>query len=336
MTAFGTMPDGRPVERITLSGGGLTAQVLTYGAVLQDLRLDGHNAPLVLGFPDFPPYLDRSPYFGATAGRCANRIRDGHLSLDGQDYQLDTNFLGKHCLHGGAGGFGKQLWRLASQQGDSLVLALHSPDGDMGFPGSLDAELKLSLLDGGVLDIVMTATCSAPTLCNLAHHSYFILDDSGSVQDHLLQVDARHYLPVDDELIPTGERATVEGTRFDFRQSKPVGQTPSGQPELLDHNFCLSQDRHTLRKVARLVSPKSGVAMDLRTTEPGLQVYDGAKVNVDTPGLAGQPMRAHAGIALEPQIWPDANHHPTFAQAILRPGQVYHQQSQYIFSKDKP
>lgn len=335
MTAFGTLADGSPVERFSLTGGGLSAQVLTYGAVLQDLRLDGHPAPLVLGFPEFAPYLDRSPYFGATAGRCANRIRDGHLSLEGQSYQLNTNFMGKHCLHGGAASFGKRLWQLAEQEAQRLILRLHSPDGDMGFPGALDAELQFSLLDGGVLDIVMTATCKAPTLCNLAHHSYFVLDDSGSVQDHLLQVDAEHYLPVDGELIPTGAQAPVAGTRYDFRSPASVGQAPAGTPELLDHNFCLAQDRQALRKVARLTSRRSGVSMELRTTEPGLQVYDGAKVNIDTPGLAGQPMRAHAGIALEPQIWPDANHHPSFAQAVLRPGEVYRQHSQFIFTKDE-
>lgn len=329
MTSFGHLPNGEPVERLAIAGGGLRGHVLTYGAVLQDLYLAGHEAPLVLGFDDLPNYLNHSPYFGATAGRCANRVRDGHLELDGQSYQLDTNFMGKHCLHGGAAGMGKKLWRLEHHDANAVELSHISPDGDMGFPGALHARLRLSLLEGGVLDIVMEATTSAPTLCNLAHHSYFVLDDSGSVAGHQLQIAADRFTPVDEELIPTGELAPVEGSRFDFRQPAPVSQ---GQP-LLDHNFCLSDQRENLRPVAWLSSAKSGVHMELRTTEPGVQVYDGAKVDIDLPGLDGRPMAAHAGLAMEPQIWPDANHHPHFPQAVLRPGQTYRQHTQYIFSR---
>ena len=152
---FGEMPDGTPVERVTIRGGGLTANVLCYGAVIQDLRLDGHDAPLVLGFETFAPYLTHSPYFGATAGRCANRIRDGHLELDGVTYQLDRNFLGKHLLHGGAKGIGKRLWRVEAVGDDRVTLAITSDDGDMGFPGRLDAQVTFALLPGGVFDIRM-------------------------------------------------------------------------------------------------------------------------------------------------------------------------------------
>jgi aldose 1-epimerase len=328
MTRFGEMPDGTPVERVTIRGGGLTAKVLSYGAVIQDLRLDGHEAPLVLGFDTFAPYLTHSPYFGATAGRCANRIRDGHLELDGVTYQLDRNFLGKHLLHGGAKGVGKRLWRVAETGPDRVTLAITQDDGDMGFPGRLDASVTFALLDRGVLDIRMAAETDAPTLCNLAHHSYFTLGGA-TISDHRLRVDAETYLPVDDELIPTGEERAVAGTRFDFRTPAPVGQAHP-----VDHNFCLSRERRPLRPVARLENPATGLAMDLHTTEPGLQVYDGAKINIDLPGLTGQPMRAHAGIALEPQIWPDANHHAGFPQAVLRPGEHYAQQTQYIFTRD--
>jgi aldose 1-epimerase len=174
----------------------------------------------------------------------------------------------------------------------------------------------------------MQAETDAPTLCNLAHHSYFNLGGE-TISDHLLKVDAESYLPVDDELIPTGEERPVAGTRFDFRTSAPVRQAHP-----VDHNFCLSRERRPLRSVAWLENPATGVGLELRTTESGLQVYDGAKINVDLPGLTGQSMRAHAGIALEPQVWPDANHHPGFPQAVLRPGERYAQQTQYIFSKD--
>ncbi len=323
------MPDGTPVETVTVSGGGLEARVLSYGAVLQDLRLEGHDAPLVLGFNEFAPYLTHSPNFGVTAGRCANRIRDGHLELDGRTYQLDRNFLGKHMLHGGAKGIGKRLWRIEEVGEDHASLAIRAQDGEMGFPGNLDIEVHFALLSGGVLDITMCATTDSPTLCNLAHHSYFNLRGAGAVSDHLLQIESETFLPADDELIPTGTQRAVAGTGFDFRTPAPIARAHP-----VDHNFCLSSDREPLRSVARLRSPGSGVAMELRTTEPGLQVYDGARIDIDLPGLCGQPMRAFEGIALEPQIWPDANHHQGFAQAILRPGNTYHQHTQFIFSKE--
>ena len=253
MSDFGRMPDGTPVERVTLRGGGLTAHVLTYGAVVQDLRLDGHDAPLVLGFDSFAPYLTRSPYFGATAGRCANRIRDGHLEMDGKTYQLDRNFLGKHTLHGGAASIGKRLWRMDKTAEDRVRLAITMDDGEMGFPGRVEARVHFALLAGGVFDIVMEAEADAPTLCNLAHHSYFALDGSGTISDHLLRIDAETYLPVDDELIPTGDVRPVDGTGFDFRAPRPVSQAHP-----IDHNFCLSKARTALRPVARLESPAFG------------------------------------------------------------------------------
>ncbi len=328
MTRFGEMPDGTPVERVTLRGGGLTANVLSYGAVLQDLRLEGCDAPLVLGFDSFAPYLTHSPYFGATAGRCANRIRDGHLELDGQTWQLDRNFLGKHMLHGGSAGMGKRVWRIEAVAADSVTLAITLEDGEMGFPGRLEARVTFALLARGVFDIRMEAETDAPTLCNLAHHSYFALG-AETISDHLLEVDAESYLPVDADLIPTGEIRPVAGTGFDFRKPAPIRQAHP-----VDHNFCLAAARRRLTRVARLENPGNGLAMELRTTEPGLQVYDGSKIDIDLPGLAGQPMRRHAGIALEPQTWPDANHHDNFPGAVLRPGERYRQHTQYIFSKD--
>ncbi|MBD3679650.1 MAG: galactose mutarotase [Rhodobacteraceae bacterium] len=326
---FGTLPDGQSVERLTLTGGGLTARILTYGAVLQDLRLEGHDAPLVLGFDEFAPYLTHSPFFGATAGRCANRIRDGHLELDGTTYQLDRNFIDKHTLHGGRESMGKRLWRVEASGPDRATLAITLPDGDMGFPGTLDARLTFALLDGGVLDIVMEAETDAPTLCNLAHHSYFTLDTGDTISDHRLWIDSEGYLPVDDELIPTGEVRPVAGTPFDFRAPAPVSQVHP-----VDHNFCLSDQRRSLCKVATLSSPASGVSMDCLTTEPGLQLYDSARMAIDLPGLDGQRLGNFAGLAMEPQVWPDANHHAHFPQAILRPGETYRQHTQFVFSKD--
>ena len=222
MEQFGTMPDGTPVCRIRLQSDKLQANFLTYGAVLQDLRLDGHPDPLVLGFPNFAPYLTHSPYFGAIAGRCANRIRDGHLEIDGKTHQLDRNFLGKHALHGGACGTGKKVWQVEHATSNSVTFTIALADGEMGFPGALDAKVVYSLGPDATLDVKMEATTDAPTLCNLAHHSYFTLDGTGSTANHLLKIDAENYLPVDEELIPTGEIRSVADTRFDFRLPRPV------------------------------------------------------------------------------------------------------------------
>ena len=327
---FGAMPDGRDVERIRLTGGGLTAHFLTYGAVLQDLRLEGHDAPLVLGFKEFAPYLTHSPYFGAIAGRCANRIRDGHLELDGKTYQLDRNFLGKHHLHGGAASLGKRLWRIEAQSASCLSLQIELADGEMGYPGNMQVRARFELLPGGVLDIRLEATADATTLCNLAHHSYFNLDGSDSIAGHELRVAAQAYLPVDEELIPSGEQRSVAGTAFDFTQGTALG--PVIRSQRIDHNFCLRSSRGSLQPAAWLRGGKNGVMMECRTTEPGLQIYDGAKISIDLPGLTGRAMGANAGLAMEPQVWPDANHHGGFPQAILRAGDIYLQQTQYDFS----
>ena len=327
--AFGTMPDGGAVERLTIAGGGLQARILNWGAVLQDLRLDGHDAPLVLGFPRFEPYPEISPHFGAVAGRCANRVRGGPLELDGRGFELDRNFLGRHCLHGGALGTGKLPWRIEEHGDDRAVLGISLPDGHMGFPGKFEARVAYAAAPGGTLDIRMQASANAATLCSLAHHSYFNLDGAETIDEHLLSVEAPSYLPVDDELIPTGEIRPVAQTRFDFRSPARVAQA---RP--VDHNYCLSRERVPIRPVARLTSPASGVTMECRTTEPGLQVYDGAKIDIDEPGLAGRAMRAHAGIALEPQGWPDAIHHAAFPQSVLRPGEIYRQHTQYVFRRE--
>ena len=331
MDLFGKMPDGTDVHRVQLSGNGLTANILTYGAVVEDLRLDGHDAPLVLGFEDFDSYLKYSPYFGATAGRYANRVRDGHLEIDGQAFQLDQNFIGNHCLHGGAIGVGKRVWTVDQQASDSVALSIVLADGEMGFPGEMKAQVIYSLLPEGTLDIKFSATTDKPTLCNFAHHSYFNLDGVSSILDHTLQVHASHYTPVDDELIPTGKVMDVEGTGFDFRKPKKVEY--GGQDGILDHNFCVSSNREDMRPVAKLVSTSSGVSMQVNTTEPGLEVYDGAKVDIPVPGLGGVKMKEHAGIALEPQIWPDSPHHQHFPQAILRPGEQNSLHTQYAFEK---
>ena len=329
---FGHLSDGTAIEAVRLSNGGLSARLLGWGAVLQELRLEGHEHSLVLGLPDLDAYLAHSKYFGATAGRCANRIAGGRATIDGREHRLDRNFLGKHTLHGGSEGTGRLPWRIAAHDERSARLEIELADGHMGFPGRLAASALFTLTDDGALDIVYRAETDRPTLCNLAHHSYFVLDDSGDVLDHELQVRAERYLPVDDELIPTGEIAPVEGTAFDFRRPRALRDGRDGRPTL-DHNFCLSPARSVRRAVARLSSPRSGIELEVSTTEPGLQVYDGALLDVPVAGLDGRRIGPCAGIALEPQVWPDSPHHPDFPQASLAPGETYRQHTRYAFRR---
>ncbi|TFL19941.1 aldose epimerase family protein [Jannaschia formosa] len=311
----------------TISGHGLTATFIGLGAVLHDLRLDGHAPPLVLGLADTAHYPEHSNYMGATAGRYANRIGGARFVLDGTEYQLDPNFLGRHHLHGGSAGIGKREWEVTEHGVDRIAFAIDLADGEMGYPGAMRVEAVYACAPDATLRVDYRATAEAPTLCNLAHHSYWCLDDGPTVADHVLTVAADRYTPVDEDLIPTGV-APVEGTGFDFRQGRALAQ-----PGLLDHNLCLSDGRTALRDVAWLRSARSGLTMTLATTEPGLQVYDGGKLNTQVPGLEGRTYRAHAGVALEPQFWPDSPNRPDFPDAVLRPGETYHQTTTYRFAK---
>ena len=323
---------GAPVERVTLSAHGLTARVMTWGAVLQDLRLDPHPHPLVLGFDRFDLYPERSPSFGAIVGRVANRIAGGQAEIGGRAYRFDRNFLGRHTLHGGSDGSGRRLWRIAEAGADFVTLAIALPDGHMGFPGNLEARASYRILPGPALSIEIGATADAETVCNFAHHSYWNLDGTASALDHLLRIDAADYLATDDELIPT-DVLPVAGSPFDFRAARPLG----GEGALHDLNFCLSDAAQALRQVAALTGPRSGLTMAIETTEPGLQLYDGANIPAkagDAPGLGGTPYGAFAGIALEPQRWPDAPNRAWAPQVRLVPGQEYRQHSVFRFGME--
>ena len=327
ITDFGRLPDGQTVQRISISGGGLTAHILTYGATVQDLRLDGVAYPLVLGSPTLLPYLTDFRYFGAIVGRFANRIAGGQFDLDGQTYALNCNDGGVQTLHGGALGAGQLVWTLGAVTPQSVTLTLDMADGHMGFPGNMSVQATYALPGDGALRVEIKARTDAATPCSFAHHGYFNLDAAGSVLDHQLQIDADHYLPVDVGLIPTGQVADVSNTPFDFRAGRLIGTHG------FDHNMCLSQTRQVLRNVAHLRGT-SGVALTVSTTEPGLQVYDGQKIPArGLEGLEGRRYGPHGGLALETQIWPDAPNQPEFPNGILRPGEVSTQSTTYRFTR---
>lgn len=319
---FGTRPDGEAVQQVKITSGALTASILTHGATLQDLRLEGVAHPLVLGSERFEDYLGPMTYFGATVGRYANRIAEGRFSLDGKSYQLDLNEAGRTCLHGGGNGIGVRNWTLEASTPDSATFALLLADGDMGFPGRCAISVTYRVT-GTALEITMEATPSAPCPISLAHHSYFCLDGAGDVAGQTLQIAAEHYLPVDDRLIPSGEIAPVAETPFDFRTPREIGTHG------YDHNFCLDGDAPAARLTGR-----DGLVLEVETDAPGLQVYNAAHLPAEgLPGLDGLAYGPRAGLAMETQEWPDAPNHEDFPDPVIRPGEVYRNHTIYRFTQ---
>lgn len=337
--------DGAPVHEVILrSETGAEAKVIAWGAVVRDLVVpvgrDGTQR-VVLGLNTLEDYIQHSPYLGAIAGRFANRIAGGRFQLGGRARQLSLNQDGKHSLHGGVRGFSKRPWQLAAVDASSVALTLLSPDGDEGYPGNLMVSCIYRLV-GSTLRVELSATADTETPINLCHHSYFNLDGSPSILDHTLQLAADFYTPTDPDLIPTGEVRAVAGTPYDFREPRPVrlADEAAGRPFRYDTNFVLRRDRLALSGIdgrplapaATFASERSGVAMEVWTTEPGVQVYDGWMTDVPVPGLDGVLYGANAGLCAEPQRFPDSPNRPHFPNAILRPGEVYRQVTEYRFT----
>ncbi len=335
MDIFSHMPDGEPVGAVEIAGGGLKARILSYGSLLHDLRLKGHDAPLVLGYGDLKDHFPPSPYLGANCGRSINRIRNGALTIDGKSYQLDRNYLEKHNLHGGVNGISARNWKFVAVSKDEAVLEVRCPDGNMGFPGNLDVRATYRLTGKGVLSVTLEAVADAPTVCNLSHHSYFNLQDGGraSILDHELQINAAAYLPVDGELIPDGRVLPVAGTEFDFRQMRPIRHVAAGKQTAYDLNYCVGAARGPLRHVASARSEASGVSMQCWSGEPGVQLYAGGGMARPALSQEGFAYEAFAGFCLEAQVWPGFAEYAYFPQAILHPGETSIQVTEYRFSR---
>lgn len=339
---LGHLPDGRAVEHYTLRNrSGLCAQIMTYGATLTALRTPDRNGDfenIVLGFDALAPYLAGTPYFGATIGRYANRIAGARFSVDGREYRLAAND-GANSLHGGATGFDKALWA-ARALSDGVAFVLQSPDGDEGYPGELAVEVVYRLSDEDVLSIEYRAKTTKPTPVNLTHHSYFNLSGAAlrDITDHELFIDADRFTPVDDNLIPTGELATVADTPFDFRSARRIGAGIDAAHEQLrlaggyDHNFALNKPApNALNRAAIVTDPHSGRVMEVWTTEPGLQFYSGNFLDGSLVGAHGA-FRRRTGLCLEPQHFPNSPNEPRFPSTILRPGEEYRSRTEFRFS----
>lgn len=305
-------------------GAACCASLCDFGARLVTLWTpdrSGRPADIVLGHDTPADYeTAASRYTGATCGRHANRIAGGAFALDGKPVQLDRNERGNH-LHGGRGGFDARLWAIDEADASSVRFSLVSPDGDMGYPGTLRASASYAFTAPARLEITMTARVSdVPTVVNMVNHAYFNLagQGTGPIDDQQLQILAGHYLPVDARLIPTGERAPVDGTVFDFRRPRVLGaRTPPGG---FDHNFCLAAS-DLPQIIAR--DPASGRGFTLWTDQPGVQLYTAAHIPDGLPGKEGAHLGPRAGFALETQCWPDSPNRPAFPPSRLDVGQAY-------------
>jgi aldose 1-epimerase len=334
---FGEMPDGRPVELITIgSAPGVVVDVLTLGATAHRVEVtggDGVRRNVALGRDTVAHLLGVDGFLGATIGRYANRIAAGRFPLDGAPVSVETSDRG-NSLHGGPDGWDKRLWTVTSSSATSVTLSLVSPDGDMGFPGAVTASVTYEV-EGATVRITHTATTDAPTVVNMTNHSYFNLDGdgAGTVDGHALAVHADHYTPVDATGIPLGDHAPVDGTPFDLRTPTELGPVLRlDDPQLadaggIDHNFVVRGEG--LRPAALLSSPSTRTTLELLTDQPGLQVYTG---NVLTgPGREGQRYRMGDGIALEPQLSPDTPNRPGWPSARLAPGETYRSTIEWRF-----
>jgi aldose 1-epimerase len=341
--------EGKPVERFILTNAnGLRVEILPWGATIQSVWApdrDGNVANVALGFADLESYVERNvPFFGCVAGRYANRIAGGSFTLDGESFDLSTN-AGLVTLHGGVRGFDKHLWDAEPVQTDDAAgvrLTRLSPDGEEGFPGNLTATVTYLFDDANRLRIDYRAETDRPTIVNLTNHSYWNLggEGSGSADDHLLQVHASRYTPVDVRQIPTGELAPVAETPFDFTASAPFGpRSRANDPQVLlglgiDHNFVLDRapDDVSTIEAAVLRDPMSGRTLTVWTSEPGIQVYGGNYLNGSIVGASGRAYRQGDGIALETQHFPNSPHEPLFPSTVLRPEEVYASTTIFAFS----
>ncbi|HEY5330059.1 MAG TPA: aldose epimerase family protein [Acidobacteriaceae bacterium] len=341
---WGKTKAGTPVQIYTLTDSALTVRITTFGAHVVSVSApdrSGNRADVVLGFSSVAGYeFDGGTYIGAIVGRYGNRIAKGTFSLDGNTYHIPINNA-PNALHGGTLGFDHKVWTGRALP-NGVELTLVSPDGDMGFPGKLTVHVEYTLA-GNSLHIGYSATTTKPTVVNLTNHSYFNLagENSGTVLDQKLMLNADRYTPIDPTLIPTGALDPVEGTPFDFRKPTAIGariHDANAQLKIAggyDHNFVLNGAGPGLHLAARLLDPKSGRTLTVTTTEPGVQFYSGNFLDGTLVGISGTKYVRNAGMCLETQHFPDSPNHPKFPSTVLRPGQTLHSTTVFTFGVQK-
>jgi aldose 1-epimerase len=321
ISAFGKTADGRQVDKITLAAGDLTVSLLTWGGVLQSVRLAGVAHDLTLGSDRLADYEGDLRYHGAIIAPVVNRLTDAQAPLDGHILRFEPNFNGRHNLHSGSTGAHVQLWEIVEAGADHAALALDMPDGLGGFPGNRRLIARFSVAAPATLRLELAAETDAPTLFNATNHSYWTMDGAADWTGQHLRIAAEAMLPTDEDFVPTGEIMPVAGTPFDFRAGRAIAP---GQPPL-DNCFCLGAGPVALRPVLWLRGA-SGLEMEVATTEPGVQVYDGRGARRPGGGY-------YEGIAVETQGWPDAPNKPGFPPIRLAPGAPLRQITEWRFTR---
>jgi aldose 1-epimerase len=334
--------NGVPVKLFTLRNSkGTIVKVSNYGLLITEIHTadrDGKLGNVVLGFETLDAYLKGHPFFGAIAGRFANRIAKGKFTLEGKEYTLAVN-NGPNHLHGGRKGFDKQVWEAkplpagANEQG--IEFRYTSKDGEEGYPGNLQVTVVYTLTDENEIRIEYRATTDKATPVNLTNHSYFNLAGHGDTLDTELQIFADRYTPVDKTLIPTGELAPVKGTPLDFTSPKTMGrdiEALKAFPGGYDHNFVLNDGGKSLALAARAYEPKSGRVLEVLTTKPGVQLYNGIGLDGKLKGTGGVPYVKYGGFCLETQHFPDSINRPNFPSVVVRPGETFKSTTVFKFA----
>ncbi len=319
MTSFGTTADGREVDKITLSNGDLTVSILTWGAVVQDVRLAGIGRSLTLGSDRLSDYEGDMRYHGSLIGPIANRISTARVLIDGMMYELERNQDGRIHLHSGADSTLLQVWEVVETSDIAVTLECKLIDGQCGLPGNRVIRATYAITGDLTLSLKINGTTDAATLMNFANHSYWNFDGTGDWSGHRLQILADEYLPTTQDDYPTGDVADVEGDPLDFRAARVIA--PKNPP--LDNNFCLSAEPQPLRQVLTLTGA-SGVGMNVATDQTGIQVYDGR--DAIRPGKSN-----YEGLAVEAQGWPDAPTHRGFPSIKVTPDAPYRQHTEWTF-----
>lgn len=314
--------------------------ITNYGARIVALIVpdkNGQSTDVVVGFDSLQGYLNSTEtYHGAIVGRYANRIARGKFSLDGKTYQLSTNNPPNH-LHGGPKGFNNQVWKVEDVKDDCIKLSYFSKDGEENYPGNLNVSVTYTLTDGNELRIDYEATTDQATVLNITSHPFFNLNGqgAGTIENHSLQINANNYTPVDETVIPTGI-VPVENTPFDFRRPKKIGENINDNNEQLkygagyDHNFVLNGSG--LRTAGTAVGDKTGIAMEVITDQPGMQLYTGNWMQSENTIKYGLKDNHREAFCLETQHFPDSPNHPEFPSTVLEPGKVFRSTTIYKFS----
>ena len=316
--------EGQRVDAFTLtSEAGVEVDIMSYGVVVRDWRVpvaEGLRS-VVLGFEEFAPYPTHSPYFGAIAGRVANRIARAEFELEGKSYRLPVN-EGDYCLHGGPRGLGQQVWTAEPDSaGNAVRFSHHSPDGAMGFPGTVEFTATYRL-EGKALSLELAAMPDRPTPISLVQHQYFNLGTTDTVLDHRFQLEGHAYTEVSPNLIPTGAILPVAGTKWDLRRPRTLRE-PDGTPVAYDGNLALATGRRLEDPIATVFAPDDSLTLHLWSDRPGLQFYNGVYTNIPVPGLGGSNYKFFSGFCLEDQAFPDALHNPHFPSIIHTPDRPY-------------